>query len=218
MANNTVRIFTMTAISDRRILSLGANAPTSLDRRSQMAATVHYTIAELDALELPDNGVRYELIHGQLLVSPAPPSVKHQAVAARLAVRLAMYIGASRVGQLFTPGAVVFGDDSEFQPDVLVVPGHGNAYVTWRDIKEWWLAVEVLSPSTRQKDVSVKRDGYLECGIPEVWFADPMANTVTIIRRDVADVVLESEHTLTWQAPGVESTVTINLVEIFFGP
>jgi Uma2 family endonuclease len=179
---------------------------------------VHYTIAELEALNLPDNGVRYELVHGQLLVSPAPPSIKHQAVATRLAVQLAIYIEASRAGQIFTPGAVVFGDDSEFQPDVLVVPGQSDAYVTWRDIKEWWLAVEVLSRSTRKKDVTVKRDAYLEFGIQQIWFVDPKADRVTIVRRDAADVVLESENTLTWQAPGAHSAVAIDLGAIFFGP
>jgi Uma2 family endonuclease len=175
---------------------------------------VHYTIAELEALELPENGVRYELVHGQLLVSPLG-SLKHQSIAARLTVLLGAYLHASDLGTIVSPGAVVFGDDSQLEPDLLVVPGHYGRSATWRDIPSWWLAIEVLSPSTRKKDLTVKRAAYLEFGVLEIWFVDPRIDTITIVKKSAADVDVKSPGTITWHPPQPAARLDIRLAEIF---
>jgi Uma2 family endonuclease len=174
---------------------------------------VHYTIAELDALDLPD-GVRYELVHGQLLVSKLG-SLRHQRVAHRLATNLDGYIRASGPGEVVAPGAILVGDDSELQPDVLVFPSPRGRSPDWREVAAWWLVVEVLSPSNRDKDLIVKRDAYLEFGVHEIWFVDPIADTVSIVRPGVADVTLHSPDALRWQAPGAPGGVDIDLAELF---
>lgn len=174
---------------------------------------VHYTIAELDALDLPA-GVRYELVHGQLLVSKLG-SLRHQLVAYRLAVSLDGYIRTPGLGQIVTPGAILVGDDSELQPDVLVFPTPRGRSPDWREVAAWWLVIEVLSPSTRDKDLVIKRDAYLEFGVHQIWFVDPITDTVSIVRPRVADVKLHSPDTLRWQAPGAPGAVDIDLAEIF---
>jgi Uma2 family endonuclease len=174
---------------------------------------VHYTIAELDALDLPD-GVRYELVHGQLLVSKLG-SLRHQRVAHRLAMCLGTYIRPSGPGEIVSPGAILVGDDSELQPDVLVFPRPRGRSPDWREVAAWWLVVEVLSPSNRDKDLIIKRDSYLEFGVHEIWFVDPIADTVSVVRPRVADVKLHSSDTLRWQAPGAPDAIDIDLAEIF---
>lgn len=173
---------------------------------------VHYTIAELEALDLPDNGVRYELVHGQLLVSPLGKPV-HQGIAMTLAARLYAYIVDAGLGRVYSPGSVIFGDDSDLQPDVLVVPGRITA--NWRDITAWWLAVEVLSPSTRKKDLTVKRSAYLEFGVHEIWFVDPAAESVTVVRPAGADVTIAQTGTLSWIAPGAAAPIEIRTADLF---
>jgi len=174
---------------------------------------VHYTIAELDALDLP-TGVRYELVHGQLLVSTLG-SLRHQRIAIRLAHLLRDYVRASGPGEVVSPGAILVGDDSQLQPDVLVFPSPRGRSPDWREVAAWWLAIEVLSPSTREKDLLVKRDAYLEFGVHQIWFADPIADTVSIVRPSMSDVKLHSPDVLSWQAPGSPRPIDIDLAEIF---
>jgi Uma2 family endonuclease len=173
----------------------------------------HYTIDELEALELPDNGVRYELVHGQLLVSPFPKPW-HQIIAARLLTELNAYVDPPAFGKLASPGVIFVGDDSELQPDILAFAAEGIP-THWRAVTAWWLAVEVLSPSTRKMDLTVKREAYLEFGVQQLWFVDPELDTVTIVRRGAPDVVLRSPDKLRWQAPGAHIAVTIDLAGIF---
>src|SRR5512134_1163982 len=83
-------------------------------------ATPNYHTADM-VRALPDDGNRYETVHGELLVTPAPRA-PHQLVILRLAVALELYLRAHPVGQVLTSPADISWDDATLvQPDVFVV-------------------------------------------------------------------------------------------------
>ena len=125
------------------------------------------TRSDLDAM--PDDGHRYELVDGTLIVTPAP-SFAHQFAAGRLYRRLAAACPADMV-VLFAPFDVALADDTVIQPDLLVA--HRTAF-TDRDLpRAPLLAVEVLSPSTARIDRTLKRSRLEASGCPSYWIVDP---------------------------------------------
>ncbi len=126
-----------------------------------------FTGRDLEAM--PDDGNRYELIDGALVVTP-PPSRRHQGVSERLhsVVKSAC---PEELRVLFAPLDFVIADDTTLQPDLVVV----DAAVV-RDEQaplRPHLVVEILSPSTRLLDLHVKRERYASAGVPSYWIVDP---------------------------------------------
>lgn len=143
-------------------------AVTTLPRRP-------LTVADLDTM--PDDGHRYELIDGMLLVSPAPRE-RHQEVLGNLYVLLKSTCPA-HLKVLLAPFAVALADDTEVQPDILAAP---RSQFTDTELPgPPLLAIEVLSPSTRRVDLLLKRDRYQAAGIPSYWIVDPDAPAVTVL-------------------------------------
>src|SRR5690348_7754903 len=101
-----------------------------------------WTLEELH--RLPDDGNKYELIRGELFVTP-PPSVDHEEVLARLSAALTAYVAAHRLGRVYHPRAVIRFKGSEAEPDLMVraVPPHvhGNS---WEELPAPSLVVEAL--------------------------------------------------------------------------
>lgn len=123
-----------------------------------------------DVQEFPDEaGLRYELIDGILLMSPAP-SPLHQRVIRELLLLLVDTCPADH--EAFpAPFDWFVTDWRYFEPDVLVVPRiHGNPR---RFEGTPLLAVEVLSPSTRHRDLGLKKTAYAEAGLEHYWVVDP---------------------------------------------
>lgn len=122
--------------------------------------------ADLEAL--PDDGHRYELIDGALIVTPSP-RFRHQDALVRLARVLDEARDADLV-LLVAPFAVVLADDTVIQPDLLVAPR--DAF-TERDLPTVpLLAIEILSPSTRGVDLLLKKDRLERAGCPHYWVVD----------------------------------------------
>lgn len=126
-----------------------------------------FTTDDLDAT--PEDGRRYELIDGQLLVSPAP-GWPHQEVGFALGVLLrAACPREMRV--LVAPFGVRPDRHNELQPDVLV------ARYTDLTVKNLpvapLLAVEVISPSSRLVDANLKKAAYARLGVASFWLIDP---------------------------------------------
>lgn len=124
-----------------------------------------------DLPSMPDDGHRYELIDGALIVTPSPTR-EHQAVVAATLVRLESSCPPA-FRCLTAPLDVVYGDDTVVQPDLLVVPrsGYYDASKPLRPV----LAVEVLSPSTRLIDLNLKKERYRRADCPSYWVIDPIA-------------------------------------------
>ena len=126
-----------------------------------------FTVSDLE--EMPDDGRRYELIDGALLVSPAPGWAHQQATGA-LYVALYQACPAS-MRALIAPFGVRSDKYNEVQPDVLVA--------RYGDLTEQGLprapllAVEVISPASRLRDGSLKKAVYARLGTPSYWLVDP---------------------------------------------
>lgn len=125
------------------------------------------TRADLDAM--PDDGHRYELIDGVLIVSPAP-RIRHQRAVANM-YRLLHAACPGDAEVLFAPVDVALSDDTVMQPDLLVARRED---FTERDLPTApLLAVEVLSPSTRAFDLLLKKDRLQRAGCAHYWVIDP---------------------------------------------
>ena len=127
-----------------------------------------------DLARFPEDGNRYEVLDGELLVTPQA-GFDHQFVAARLAHALYDYCAAHAVGVVVGPGAVIWGKN-ELQPDIEIIPvaPPRPRTRTWQSLPFPILAVEILSPSgmSRGRDLGVKRTAYLERGIATYWVLD----------------------------------------------
>src|SRR5689334_14824770 len=134
-----------------------------------------------DLERLPDDGRRYELLDGRLLVTPAPV-VKHQAVTLELAIRLREACP-PELAALVSPVDWQPDGRNSFQPDVLVVR---NERLSVKNITAApVLAVEVLSPSTRGRDLVDKRAKYEAAGVASYWVVDP--DEPSVLAWDLVD-------------------------------
>ena len=132
-------------------------------------------LSRADLEQVPDDGHRYELIDGSLVVTPAP-TPNHQRVVRRLLILLDSACPAG-LEVMPAPLDVSLDADTVLQPD-LIVARHCD--FTDRDLPvPPLLAVEVLSPSTRLIDVNLKRARYEAAGCPAYWVVDPDARTLS---------------------------------------
>ncbi|MEX2180051.1 MAG: Uma2 family endonuclease [Gemmatimonadaceae bacterium] len=171
-----------------------------------------YTVEDLE--RFPDDGNRYELLDGVLLVTPAPNS-SHQIVVSRLVFPLALAVQAPGHAHVVSPGAVVRAPGTQLEPDILVYPARFAPTVEWPKVSEHWLAVEVLSRSSRIYDREFKRDAYFALGVREVWLVDRRSRSVEVCTARGPGRI-EREN-LAWRVPGLDIIVTIDLAEVFAG-
>ena len=132
-----------------------------------------------DYVGLPDDGRRYEIIGGELEVSPAP-APKHQGVSLNLAVVLHGHVQARGLGTVYyAPIDVILARDSIVQPDLVFVTAGRESIVTARAIEgPPDLAVEILSPWSDQRDRVAKAELYARYGVRHYWIVDPEARTL----------------------------------------
>ena len=133
------------------------------------------TRADLELM--PEDGHRYELIDGVLLVSPSP-ELPHQDMVGNLHLLLRAGVPA-HLKVVLAPFDVVLADDTCIQPDLLVAP---RSQFTRQELPGApLLAVEVLSPSTRRFDLLLKRDRLQSAGAPSYWIIDPVEVAITVL-------------------------------------
>ena len=180
-----------------------------------MAMPVPRTVWTVEMVhELPDDGNRYEVLDGELLVSPAP-SLQHQRALRELVAALLPYARRVDLDLLFAPAAVTWGPRTELLPDLLVMPlVDGRPAERFEDAGRLELAVEVLSPSTARTDRYLKRPEYQRRGVGEYWIVDVDARLVESWRPgdEVPEVV---SGTLTWQPHAGHEPLVIDLATIF---
>lgn len=164
---------------------------------------------------LPDDGNRYEVVDGELLVTPAP-SKPHQVAVGLLYSLLDQHARALGLGEaLVSPADVELDPHGMVQPDVFV-----EGFVEGRPTHEWnvgaplLLAVEVLSPSTARADRTVKRRRFQRATVPEYWIVDLDARVVERWRPgDERPEVLG--ETIEWRATPGAAPLTIALPPLF---
>jgi Uma2 family endonuclease len=169
-----------------------------------------YTVDDLD--HFPDDGNRYELLDGVLLVTPQA-AVVHQVVANRIQFELTAFLQKPGLAHVVGPGAVVRMPRTQLQPDILVYPARFSPMTDWRKITEHWLAVEILSRSSRVYDREFKRDAYFALGVERVWLVDWRDRSVEVCTGKGRSRVVRDK--IRWRV--AETEVVIDLREVFAG-
>ena len=166
---------------------------------------------------LPDDGKRYEIVDGDLYVSPAPTPF-HQTVSRRLQFQLMSQLEITGRAYVFNaPIDLILDDETVVQPDLVVVSMEQRDVISKRGIEgAASVVVEILSPSTSSNDRVLKRLAYARHRIPEYWIVDPTAGQVEAYRLEADGYVLrerlERTDTLTSQ---VFEDVSISLEPVF---
>jgi len=158
---------------------------------------------------------RYELVDGELLVTPSP-SFPHQRAVGQLLVALHDFLARETVGMpVSSPSDVELETEDIRQPDVYVVPMNEGRRVL-RDgnpVRELLLAIEVVSPSSGRYDRVKKRPGYQRHGT-EYWVVDVDSRLVERWRpEDERPEILST--TIGWRPPGANSSLEIDLPSFF---
>lgn len=147
-----------------------------------------------DYLRLPDDGNRYEIIDGELSVTPAP-STRHQSVVSNLLRLVGSFVYQRKLGRLWTaPLDVLFGRHDNVQPDLVFVSAERMEIVTDAAVQGAPdLVAEILSPSTGTRDEGVKLRLYEREGVQEYWLLYPEKGTLKVFRRHQDRLVLAAE-------------------------
>jgi Uma2 family endonuclease len=164
---------------------------------------------------LPDDGNRYEVVDGELLVTPAPAEL-HQRAVSLLHIELGLYARAQGFGEaLPSPADLELDPEGMVQPDVFV-----QGFVNGRPSRAWntgaalLLVLEVLSPSTARSDRTTKRRPFQRAGIPEYWIVDLDARVIERWRpgEERPEVLGDA---ITWLPAGASAPLTIELPPLF---
>jgi Uma2 family endonuclease len=148
-----------------------------------MAPELKRKLEYSDLVATPDDGKRYEIIEGELYVTPSPNPV-HQRVSKRLLRVLVDYFEGRSLGEVFhAPVDLILTRGDVFVPDLLVAADSGH--VSKRGIEgPPLLVVEILSPSTSRQDRGVKARRYAELGVEHYWIVDPERRSVECHRLE----------------------------------
>ncbi len=134
-----------------------------------------WTVADVEAL--PKNGNRYEILHGELLVTPLP-SNGHQYISANLLVIVMQWCRTHTGWAVRAPGGMYVNQTNWFEPDLCVYRTPHATDARWQEMPPPLLVVEILSKSTTKRDRHRKRPAYLANGVSEVWLIDRVTRTI----------------------------------------
>lgn len=170
--------------------------------------TATWTVAERD--RLPDDGNKYEVVYGELFVTPSP-SVRHQVIADALGESLRPFVREHGLGIVFTLDTdVIEGEQNVVVPDVAVYPfTRENHPGAWSAAPRPILVAEIRSPTTWRRDIGRKRDLYVALGIADYWIVDADARAVTVVRPGHSDEVVRD--VLRWHPAGASRALEIDL-------
>ncbi|PDW03046.1 Uma2 family endonuclease [Candidatus Viridilinea mediisalina] len=183
-----------------------------------MTPSAHECWTVADYEQLPDDGMRYELINGDLRMTPAP-NLAHQTMSGLIFYHLLQAVQFSGTGRVFAaPVDVQLDGATIVQPDIVVVLRDGAASLTeQRIVGPPDLIVEITSPSTASYDRREKRDRYAAAGVREYWIADPASHSVELLTLE--GNIYRAEHVYRGQAI-IPSTVLpgwATPTEVLFG-
>ncbi|HEX6244931.1 MAG TPA: Uma2 family endonuclease [Polyangiales bacterium] len=162
---------------------------------SQPATRVVLTYDDLRAT--PDDGRRYELLEGVLCVTPAP-STTHQRISRNLGFVLHRYVSERGLGEVLNaPIDVILDPTTVVQPDLVFVAGARRGFISERGIEGAPdLVVEILSPSTAQRDRGIKQQLYAHFGVAHYWCVDPASSTLLELVLTGAAYAVRATHGL----------------------
>ena len=150
-----------------------------------MVAKIEPLLTIDDLAATPDDGNRYELIEGELLVSRAP-SITHQRIIHNFQVSIGVYLVRNPIGILVPGAGLIFNDFNGVIPDLVFVSEERRAEIASGEKLTGApdLVIEVMSPGAenRQRDLVVKRQLYGRFGVKEYWVVDPVSRVIEIYR------------------------------------
>lgn len=193
-----------------------ANDRSPVSETNPMAPTTRYTWTYDEYARLPDDGNRYEVIDGEVLVTPAP-STTHQHILLNLAIALRSYVEREALGVVLPGVDLLFVEGQFLRPDLLFVPNRERAGITSRGVERApGLVVEILSPSSGSIDRVKKPRRYRDFGVPEYWVVDPEERAVWVWRfADGATDAERVEDGLSWRPEGASAELVLSTEEIF---
>ncbi len=177
------------------------------------AAVPRYTLQDLDSF--PDDGNRYELVDGILLVTPAPLP-PHDWVVMRLIHLLNLRFGSNPTALVSGHAAVEVAPNVHLEPDVLVMPARSSVPETWLEVRDWWLVVEVSGRGSRIYDREFKRPAYLAAGVRELWRVDLKERCVFVSTAAKPDERREDQK-VEWQPPEGRAALVVDVPTLFEG-
>ncbi|MDI6766005.1 MAG: Uma2 family endonuclease [Bacteroidota bacterium] len=132
-----------------------------------------------DYLTLPNDGKRYEIIQGELYMTPSP-TTEHQKISLKLIRLIDDFAKRTNTGEVFhAPVDIVFSMTEVVQPDIVFVLNTRKEIITKRNIVAAPdLIIEILSESTAITDRTTKKALYEKNGVKEYWIVDPDAKTI----------------------------------------
>ena len=178
-----------------------------------------WTLAEVRRLIETRQGFtpRYELVDGELLVTPSPTG-RHQRIVFELARRIAAYVDGERLGELrLGPHEVWLEPDSDqyVEPDLFVVPAvDGKRPPADARVTRLLLAVEVLSAGSARHDRITKRALYQRSGVPEYWVVDGETEAFEVWRPGDERAALVDER-LVWRPAGATTEFELDVRRFF---
>jgi Uma2 family endonuclease len=149
-----------------------------------------------DYYDLPDDNLRYEILDGELEMSPSP-NVAHQTVSGNLLVVLLSYVRSNALGRVFAaPIDVILAYTTIVVPDLVFVSNERAPLITKRAIEGAPdLLVEILSPSSTRRDRHTKAALYARLGVTHYWILDPEARTLDEFERtDTGEYAVVAAH------------------------
>ena len=179
----------------------------------------HWTTAEVRALmDESRPWPRYELIDGELLVTPSPGR-PHQLAVTEIVVLLHQYLREEPIGVAFvSPADLELRPGTITQPDVFIVPvgsvGTTAGEDQWSDVRSLLLAIEVISPSSIRTDRVTKREHYMDAGVPDYFIVDLSARIVEWWSPD-RETPRVLRDRLVWHPDGAEQPLTVSLPNLF---
>jgi len=180
-----------------------------------------WTYAEF--ARLPSEGsTRYEVIDDELFVTPAPGR-RHQRISINLATALNTFVQDNHLGEVYhAPFDVLFAEGDYMEPDLLFVRKARLDVLSDRGVEgPPDLIVEIISPSTAERDRGLKLERYRLFGVAEYWVVDPDACALEVwdLAGGASDpVILTGGDRLTWRPEGTEPALEIDLEELLGDP
>ena len=144
-----------------------------------------------DYLNLPQNDSQYQLIGGELVMTPAPKII-HQVVAKRIFLLLNNFAEKTQSGQVFfAPCDVYLNDLNVVQPDIFFIANENKKIITEDNIKgSPDVIIEILSPNSAYYDLIEKKELYENSGVKEYWIVDPKKERIEIYIKGDRNFIL----------------------------
>ena len=169
-----------------------------------------------DYLAMPAGGPYYQLVEGELFMSPSPERY-HQDISRNIEFLLLKYLEEHPIGKIYdAPLDVYLSKHNVVQPDIFFVAKERYEILTAAGAAGApTLVIEILSPSNRQLDLENKRKVYARCGVEELWIIDPEDHSLALYRLQE-----NAENSVIYREPSTFSSTVftgleISLTEIF---